>query len=108
MGCLSFFGQVVKHQSDRGPFVTFEVCSQLVSLLLKSLLQLPQPFALVLRLVIEFPELVVDAGPVSHCSFQLRLVMLETSTEGVVIVSCVLKVVADQGVQLATLSSMSC
>ena len=60
------------------------------------------------RLVIEFPELVVDVGPVSHCSFQLRLEMVEPSTEGVAFVSCILKAVADQGVQLVHLSSMSC
>ena len=69
--CLSFSRQVVQHQSDRGPFATCEVCSQLVSMLLKSLLQLPHRVALVLRLVIEFPELVVDVGPVSHCSCRL-------------------------------------
>ena len=38
----TFFGQVVQRASDcssRGPLVTFEVCSQVVSLPLKSLLQ---------------------------------------------------------------------
>ena len=101
--CLPFFRQVVQHLSDRGPFVTFEVCSQLVSMLLKSLLQLPHPVALVLRLVIEFLELVVDVGPVSHCGLQLPLEMLDTSTAGVASASCFLQTVADQGVQLVHL-----
>ena len=61
--CLFLFGQVVQHQSDRDLFVTFEVCSQLVSLPLQSFLQLPHPIALALRFLIEFPELVVEAGP---------------------------------------------
>ena len=89
--CLLLFGQVVQHQSDRDPFVTFEVCSHLVSVPLQFLLQLPHPVTLAFRVLFEFLELVVDVGPdrVSHCSVQPRLEMLETSTEGVASVSCV-------------------
>ena len=71
-------------------FVTFEVCSQLVSLPLQFLLQLPHPVALALRVLFEFPELVVDVGPacVSHCSVQTRLEIFETSTEGCACLGC--------------------